>query len=382
LGQYRGAQGRAVAVIKMKNGRLSQSSPLNHYPFVQHLCVVLQKCAHVVFVASLFAPPYVVASFAETLPPAGLTIDSRNFSPIVQNLDATVAFYRDAFGLQAPVDNPEFASAPDLMAFMGTPGAQLRVATLSIPGVTMAIEAVEFRGIDRMPVRNRLQDPGAVRLVLLVRDIDKALARVRRTGAVVVTTGGVPVRLRGPDGGRAVVVVDPDGFFVEILQSTRDSNNRSPAMSNIVGARLGVTASSLADTSRIFGRILGLNLQKRGAFSQSSLRRLFGVQHTTVQSVSFQVPGSLTEFEFLQFGRAVRAPGSARIQDPGVARFQFRVADTDRAVATLREAGLKPVSSGGGAVDLRNRRVAIVRDPNNLYLVLEPISIRNDPTGK
>jgi catechol 2,3-dioxygenase-like lactoylglutathione lyase family enzyme len=366
----------------MKNGQFPQSSLLNCHLIVQYLCLVLQRCGRVAFVASLFAPPCVVASFAETLPPTGLAIGSRNFSPIVQNLDATVAFYRDAFGLQAPADNPDFASAPDLMAFMGTPGAQLRVATLSIPGATMAIEAVEFRGIDRIPVRNRLEDPGAVRLVLLVRDIDKALDRVKRTGAVVVTTGGEPVRLQGADGGRAVVVVDPDGFFVELLQSTRDSNSSEAGSSNIVGARLGLTVSSLAETSRVFGKVLGLNLQNRQALSQSSLRRLFGLRHTNVQRVSFQVPGSLTEFEFLHFGRAVRRPGPARIQDPGVARFQFRVADTDRAVATLRKAGLKPVSSGGGAVDLRNRRVAIVRDPNNLYLVLEPVPVPNDASGK
>jgi hypothetical protein len=57
--------------------------------------------------------------------------------------------------------------------------------------------------------------------------------------------------------------------------------------------------------------------------------------------------------------------------------MQLQVRDIDAAVAALRSAGGVVVSTGGGPVELapgRNggppTRVAIVRDPNNLFVVL------------
>jgi hypothetical protein len=72
------------------------------------------------------------------------------------------------------------------------------------------VELVEFVDVDRKAVQRRLQDPGAVTLILLVRDIDAAFARLKQAGAPVVSTGGAPINMSPTNTTRAVIVKDPD----------------------------------------------------------------------------------------------------------------------------------------------------------------------------
>jgi hypothetical protein len=55
--------------------------------------------------------------------------------------------------------------------------------------------------------------------------------------------------------------------------------------------------------------------------------------------------------------------------------MQLQVRDVDAAIAALKTSGASVVSTGGATVDLPGRggavtKTAIVRDPNNLFLVL------------
>jgi hypothetical protein len=60
------------------------------------------------------------------------------------------------------------------------------------------------------------------------------------------------------------------------------------------------------------------------------------------------------------------------VQDPGTAILQLRVRDVDAAVKTLKAGGATVISTGGEPVTLGNRKLAMVRDPNNLFLELLP----------
>jgi hypothetical protein len=63
-----------------------------------------------------------------------------------------------------------------------------------------------------------------------------------------------------------------------------------------------------------------------------------------------------------------------RIQDPGSTRIQLRVSDVDAAIAAFAKFGGKVVSTGGRSMDLpvgdNKLKVAIVRDPDDLFVVL------------
>src|SRR6185369_15614671 len=100
---------------------------------------------------------------------------------------------------------PAWSSDPALLNFLGAQTSQIRFSSVRIPGSTLTVEIVEYKDIDRKPVQPRLQDPGAVRLILIVRDIDSMLARLKTQGVPVVTAGGVPVSLTR-EKARAVVL--------------------------------------------------------------------------------------------------------------------------------------------------------------------------------
>ena len=66
---------------------------------------------------------------------------------------------------------------------------------------------------------------------------------------------------------------------------------------------------------------------------------------------------------------------AGRIQDPGSTRLQLQVRDLDAAIKAVVAAGGQVVSTGGMPVELPGGRgaairAAIVRDPDNLFLVL------------
>src|SRR5262245_19735174 len=110
-------------------------------------------------------------SALQSAPANDIVIGSGNFSPIVADLDKSIAFYHDVLGLDLPANTASRAWSSDsaLLNFLGVPTSQIRFLTARIPGTTIGVEIVDFKDIDRKPVRPRPQDPGAVRLILFVR---------------------------------------------------------------------------------------------------------------------------------------------------------------------------------------------------------------------
>ena len=175
--------------------------------------------------------------------PAGAQTAGRILRPnavvhSVADLERSVAFYRDAVGL-TPEPSAGFPTGAStrLAAAFGTPGATIRAATFSISGSDVRLTLVQFSGVAAAPIRQRLQDPGSVKLVVRVRDIDAAFARVRGRIARVYTEGGAPMKPEGPAAvNTSVIMRDPDGYPLElVLQDTPAISSAVPPASNIVG---------------------------------------------------------------------------------------------------------------------------------------------------
>src|ERR1035438_907077 len=114
----------------------------------------------------------------------------------VEDLDTTLAFYRDVFGLKGtPQDFPN----PAVPLLTNAPGVTLRMSMLALPG-RMRFELTHFKGVERKPAQAKYTDPGAASIVFHVRDIDTALANARKANAPIVTTGGAPVEIMTPAG--------------------------------------------------------------------------------------------------------------------------------------------------------------------------------------
>src|SRR5215471_1101041 len=153
---------------------------------------------------------------AQAPQPTGIIVGSGNFfSPIVSDLDKAIAFYRDGLGLdvQGAPSNAE-QNAP-LRNMFGLPDAQLRWTVARPAAMRTGVEIVEIKKTDSKPVERRVQDPGAFTLIVLVRDVDAAFAKLKQIAAPIVTAGGRPIAVGRA---KAFVARDPDGHFVEVAQ--------------------------------------------------------------------------------------------------------------------------------------------------------------------
>lgn len=338
----------------------------------------------------LVAVGALAASFAQAQPgtlrapppaPTGLVVGSGNFfSPIVADLDAAVAFYR-ALGFEVDGEPANADANLQLRAMFGLPDARLRWQIARTPAVQGGVEIVEVTGADGRPVERRMEDPGTVMLEVFVRDVDATLARVKALRAPVVTRGGEPVAITGPEM-RIVVVQDPAGHFVEIAQP-RTIRAVAPATANVVNVRVRHTVQDLESALALYRDALGLQgINRLQASSRVPPYTAYGPVQSALglgpdniyRYAELIVPGSGLVLELIEFKDMRRRAARARLQDPNSTRIQLRVADIDAAAAAVVQAGGTFVSTGGKPVELpagnSTLRAGIVRDPDDLFLVL------------
>ena len=307
-------------------------------------------------------------------PPGDVVVGSGNYSPMVQDLDKALEFYVGLLGLTVPpppAPGPRPVNTdPALLGMFGMPKAQLRFVTARIPGANVGVEIVEVGGIDKKAIHPRPQDPGGTTLILLVRDIKAAFAPLKRAGVPVVTPGGEPLAFGPNNGVRGVIVSDPDGHLVELLQPNPLPETTAPADSNIVGARVRFTVADTEQTMRVYRDALLFQPQV-GEFANIPLLDLMGLKGAQLRLTNAQVPGSPLRMEFIELKGAAGTPIRPRLQDPGATRFQLRLRDLDATIAKLKAAGSSVVSTGGTPATLNGGiRAAIMPDPNGVFFVL------------
>ena len=134
----------------------------------------------------------------------------------VSELDRSLRFYHDALGFR-------FVDAYD-------------VSARNLPGVrSFSSDEVRMALLEREGVRVELREGGARRdassaavphLCMRVEDLEEAVAQLRAVGVeplkdsrVDVEPGGFPQRSAG---GRALLVADPDGGTIEIVETAGD----------------------------------------------------------------------------------------------------------------------------------------------------------------
>jgi len=141
----------------------------------------------------------------------GKVIGATFGSMVVQSSEKAAAFYRDQFGFTVKTN----AWTSNFDANLGTPGAQVQTAEVTVPGTTLSWRFMEFKGVDRKPYTPRIPDPGAPAIGLQVRDIDAAIAAMKAAGGSSITQGG-SVKLGS---GKVGFVRDPNGLLVELAQN-------------------------------------------------------------------------------------------------------------------------------------------------------------------
>jgi len=311
--------------------------------------------------------------------PTGLGVGSGNFfSPIVSDLDRAVAFYRDGLGLDVQGAPANADTNPALRNMFGLPDAQLRWQIGRPAGMRSGVEIVEIKKAGGKALERRLQDIGATTLIVLVRDLDAVFGRLKQLGAPVVTKGGAPLFVPGgARKSRAVIVQDPDGHFIELFQPDPLPEAPATPAPNVIEVRVRLSVADVERETRLYRDALGLAVRAPGEFAgQPTVLDMMGLPAGAQYRASmFTVPTTGLTFELIDFKGVERRVVRGNIQDPGSTRMQLQVRDVDAALAALRQAGGTVVSAGGTTVELPGRggattRVAIVREPSNLFLVL------------
>src|SRR5579862_2857308 len=258
----------------------------------------------------------------------GPAIGVRAIIHSVGNLDKTVAFYRDGLGLQpVGLGGKPLTAMPaprpldeDLSKFTDTHGAKFRNASFHIPGMTLDLELTEFTDTPRHAMTPHMQDPGAATLVLTVRDVDAALAGVKKNGGSVLSIGGEPMKIGGEASkSRSVFVRDPDGFMLELASIQPLPKTTAPAESNVTGGRIGVTIRDTDQTMKFYHDVLGFETKPAAPAFQTNatIAALIDAKGAQWRISSAKVPGTAVDFELLEFKDVPRKPFELRVPDPG-----------------------------------------------------------------
>jgi catechol 2,3-dioxygenase-like lactoylglutathione lyase family enzyme len=311
---------------------------------------------------------------ADSLSERGAVVGTGVFTSFVENMDRSLAFYHDVFGMdvppmpasgQRPFNNPN----PRLFMFFHIPGARERHQSARVANTRVAIEFMEIQDVEHKTVNLRVQDPGNATPVLVVRDLDAATTALRRANAFMVTPGA-PVTLA--DGGRAVLFRDVDGRIVEITQPAAMPASDSPAAANIVDMRLMISVNDIDQTLKVYRDVLGFDVKETTPFTNdASMRALTGLQKAAVRHATVHAPGSTLAIDFVEFKGVERSPLHMQIQDRGAARLQVRVRNIDALVSAVKGAGLAILTDGGGSVPIPpNLKGSLVADPSNFFFTL------------
>ena len=285
----------------------------------------------------------------------------------VEDLDTTLAFYREVFGLNGtPNDFPN----PAVPQLTDAPGVTLRLSMMRLPGA-MLFELTHFKGLERKPARAAYTDPGAGSIVLYVRDLDVAVANAKRANAPIVTTGGAPVEISTARGkARSILLRDPDGFFVQAVQETPAPGTPE---GNVHRVSLAYTMESAEATAKFYNGMMGLELTGPSAFSKDpAMLKLVGApEGTEFRKLTGVLPGPPAYVEFTEFRGVPRTKFHLRVRDPGAPAMAIQVINLNGMVAQMRAAGTHLISANAQIVDFGNGTHNIfVEDPNGMNIEL------------
>ena len=360
------------------------------------ICVLVMLC--------MFSQPAVV--FAQNLPlgdaapAAGNVLGLGHLGRHIGDIERIIHFYHDVLGtgIQGRRDEPRaFFTTPGLRDFANTPDyAQFRAVILPIPGTAAeagkgqeaTVEAIEFRNMNRRQFVQGLHDIGSSRLVLFLRDLDKALEKLKAEGAIIVTADGNPVEVASRYGSgskeRAIVVRDPDGYPVELVQLDVLPKTTAPADSNIIGARVSLTVEDLEASEKLYTSLIGPELKfwnSPSFIKDEAYNKLWNTPGAEFRYGAALIPGSPVYMEFVQFRGIRQEKQDTILQDIGTAHFLFMAQDAEVALSRVKAAGLRTVATSGSYVFIGPTAPAFfAKEINNFFIEFIARSpVQNNP---
>jgi catechol 2,3-dioxygenase-like lactoylglutathione lyase family enzyme len=315
--------------------------------------------------------------------PAAPTVVHGIYNWIHSTADAerAFAFYRDVLGIElAPSPFIPNATAPEgirpwsavvpdeiIWDLTDTRGSRARTVFMRAPNTPFGLELSEFIEIPREERAANPWDPGASRLIFRVRDLDAVVGKLAARGAATVTLGGAPVPTRS---GRAVLVRDPDGYLVELLQAApADIARAEPG--EIIGTAIGLTVQDTGRSLELYRDLLGFDVRETRRANAAELA-LYGLAVGRLEQTTTVIPGTATAVIFADFslpeGAEPVRPFRWRIQDVGSPQFQLEVRGLDALLERTRAAGYRFLSVGGRPIQRPFGRFVFAIDADHILV--------------
>ena len=284
------------------------------------------------------------------------------------DIEKTLAFYQAVFGLGGQV-RPFQSTGPQILT--DSPGATLRVAMTQIKG-GFNFELTQFGNVERqLNKQPEIADPGAPMITIIVRDIDAIVAAAKKESAPLVTKGGAPVTVATSIGStKAIVMRDPDGYFVQAIQGTPAAGAPEGP---VLGAILGLTVGDMDETLKYWNGLLGLELVADKTFSNDAgMLDLLGLpKAASYRTAGGLISGSKVRLEMIEVKGVTRKPFDLRVTDANASGMALRVGHIRELLARHKAAGGRVLSRNGELVEWSDTiRNVFVKDPNGLNLEL------------
>ena len=142
-------------------------------------------------------------------------IGAHHTSFTVADMDRSIAFFRDALGLellyQRQIGDDYFGE------IVGLPGSVVKAALFRLPGSGHHLELFQYLQPAGQAQRARPCDPGSSHLALLVDDLAAVYLQLQGKGVTFVSPP-VPVTAGPSRGGSALYLRDPNGILIELFK--------------------------------------------------------------------------------------------------------------------------------------------------------------------
>lgn len=132
----------------------------------------------------------------------------------VENLDETVEFYNQAFGLEMATPGPA-RPTPEFVTslFNNDELKTMRTARGTFPNTEFTLNFQEFTGRDRRKASGGVEDPGEALLLISVDNYPMALEKIAEFGGIV---GLGPMSAGSPEGANYSWGHDPNGMLLRV----------------------------------------------------------------------------------------------------------------------------------------------------------------------
>jgi catechol 2,3-dioxygenase-like lactoylglutathione lyase family enzyme len=308
------------------------------------------------------------------------------------DVEKTLAFYQSVFALNGRVNGFD-PKGPRILT--NSPTASLRVAMTQLRGA-FNFELTQFGDLERQTNKQPdIQDPGAPMMKVLVRDLDTVVANAKKANAPIVTKGGAPVDAPTPIGkAKAIIMRDPDGYFVEAIQATpaiiaatdalpvpaargRGDATAAPAAppppSQVVGAIVGLTVRDMDETLKYWNGVLAMEMPAATKWEKDqAVLDLLGLPKGAEYRVSSGViSGSTAKIEFTEVKGVSRKPFDLRVTDAMACGMAIRVGHITDLLTKIKASGGRVLSRNEELVEWSDTiRNVFVKDPNGFNLEL------------